>query len=587
VAIVQISRITQRKGLESDLPQPLAGAEFGWAIDQRKLYIGNGTIAEGGPVVGNREVLTEFSDILSFATEYTYKGQAAGYAVQTGATSNAPVSQSLQSRLDSYAVITDFGATGDGVTDVTADINRALYQIFCRDNNPAIRRSIFFPAGRYIITDTLLIPPFCRLYGEGGDSTIISFNVQPWTSTIVYASGVLVEDSGSYYRSQSSVPIGTVISNTTYWQPETLPEYVFRTADSLQQVGVNIATNGATAPQSIEISGMKFVTNMVNNGALIEDASDCFFDAVTIEGPRTTTNLTTAADDIAAIRWASTVSFVCSNINWNNCKFSGFTYGTNTDEQINGATISNSSFDTLYQGAVLGSGSPSNGGPTGVRLVQNVFDNIYVQGIVIDTVSRNASAYNSFYDVGNHFAGVTGPASSIIDINNNNNISVGDMFARNDSQSSTYPRINLNNTNTMAMSMNSYGLTFKSAGASITNASNTLNLGTYQRVAGIRDVLTNNSGANLVVATKTLVSSFKCDYTITRSAVKRTGTITVTGGQSTGTTGFTYVDDYVENGTTGVTLTPSDTGTQLVLAYTTTNTGNDGSIKYSITTFGV
>ena len=87
MAIVQISRITQRKGLEADLPQPLAGAEFGWAVDQRRLFIGNGTIADGAPVVGNTEVLTEFSDILSFATQYIYQGAAAGYTVQTGSTS--------------------------------------------------------------------------------------------------------------------------------------------------------------------------------------------------------------------------------------------------------------------------------------------------------------------------------------------------------------------------------------------------------------------------------------------------------------------------------------------------------------------
>ena len=73
MAIVQISRITARKGLEQDLPQPLAGAEFGWALDQRRLFIGNGDIADGAPVVGNTEVLTEFSDILGFATTYTYQ----------------------------------------------------------------------------------------------------------------------------------------------------------------------------------------------------------------------------------------------------------------------------------------------------------------------------------------------------------------------------------------------------------------------------------------------------------------------------------------------------------------------------------
>jgi len=251
VAIVQISRITQRKGLEADLPQPLAGAELGWAVDQRRLFIGNGTIADGAPVVGNTEVLTEFSDILSFATQYIYKGEAAGYDVQTGATLGDPVAQSLQRRLDSYAVITDFGATGDGVTDVTVNINRALFQIFCRSTNPSARRSIFFPAGIYIITDTLNIPPNCQLYGDGPDSTIISFNVQNWTNTTSYPPGVLVYNTATtlYYRSNFVVPIGTAIGATNpngdpYWSTESLPEYIVQTADSLQQTGVNIGTNG-------------------------------------------------------------------------------------------------------------------------------------------------------------------------------------------------------------------------------------------------------------------------------------------------------------------------------------------------------
>jgi hypothetical protein len=63
VAIVQISRITNRKGLQENLPQ-LAGAELGWSIDSRRLYIGNGTLQEGAPVIGNTEVLTEFSEVI-------------------------------------------------------------------------------------------------------------------------------------------------------------------------------------------------------------------------------------------------------------------------------------------------------------------------------------------------------------------------------------------------------------------------------------------------------------------------------------------------------------------------------------------
>ena len=123
MAIIQISQVTQRKGLQSDLPNPLAGAEFGWSIDTRQLYIGNGTIAEGAPVIGNTEILTEFSDILSVAGTYTYKGSAAGYVVQTGPTITQPVTQSLQTWADQWVSVKDFGAQGDGITDDTDAIN--------------------------------------------------------------------------------------------------------------------------------------------------------------------------------------------------------------------------------------------------------------------------------------------------------------------------------------------------------------------------------------------------------------------------------------------------------------------------------
>ena len=57
MAIVQISQIQIRRGLNQDLPQ-LASAEMGWSIDTQQLYIGNGTIAEGAPQTGITEILT-------------------------------------------------------------------------------------------------------------------------------------------------------------------------------------------------------------------------------------------------------------------------------------------------------------------------------------------------------------------------------------------------------------------------------------------------------------------------------------------------------------------------------------------------
>jgi hypothetical protein len=64
MAIVQISRIQLRRGLNQDLPT-LASAEMAWSVDTRQLYIGNGTMLEGAPTEGITEILTEYS-ILNF-----------------------------------------------------------------------------------------------------------------------------------------------------------------------------------------------------------------------------------------------------------------------------------------------------------------------------------------------------------------------------------------------------------------------------------------------------------------------------------------------------------------------------------------
>jgi len=73
VPVVQISRIQNRRGIATDLPQ-LAAGELGWAIDEQKLYIGNGTVADGAPAVGNTEILTGAAGLFSASTNYVYQG---------------------------------------------------------------------------------------------------------------------------------------------------------------------------------------------------------------------------------------------------------------------------------------------------------------------------------------------------------------------------------------------------------------------------------------------------------------------------------------------------------------------------------
>jgi hypothetical protein len=541
VAIVQISRITNRKGLQVNLPQ-LAGAEFGWSIDERRLFIGNGTLAEGAPIVGNTEILTEFSDILEFQTTYTYKGEAAGYVVQTGSTPDDPVTQSLQSWLDQFATVKDFGAVGDGVTDDTEAINRALFQLYCREVNPQIRRSLFFPAGVYRVTESILIPPYATLYGEGIQGSVIQLDNS-------------VDDS-------------------------TLNAFVARTADSLQQYGVNIGGNGATPPTDITITNMGFRNlDPTTDVFLVQDATNCRFQSVGFYGPLVAADLTTENIDTAGVRFASGVTLTTGQIVFDSCEFAGTTFGMNTatmlggtDQEVDGAVVQNSLFNLLYQGVVLGTATAVDGGARGFRVVGNKFDNIYADGVVFGlTVSLNATAHNAFYGVGNHFGSMSTPYTACIDIQNANNISISDLFERTDAFSNrqipgtSFPRINLNNTASIA-----------------TTNGNELAMGTYTRQSGLQVTLLANQATPVIIFTldSTVVRAFQVDYTILRDLSRRTGIITVASDPAGSAVSST--DSFTENVTGGISLVVSQTGDDVSLSYFSTP-GVSGIIRYSIT----
>jgi hypothetical protein len=116
VAIVQVSQITNRKGLAENLPQ-LAGAEFGWATDERRLFIGNGTLADGAPVIGNTEILTEFSTIpVPTPTTATLTDNTASPATAIAISANAVVLAYTVVRNNTYRAGTILvAASGAGV----------------------------------------------------------------------------------------------------------------------------------------------------------------------------------------------------------------------------------------------------------------------------------------------------------------------------------------------------------------------------------------------------------------------------------------------------------------------------------------
>ena len=176
MAVIQISRIQVRRGLHDNLPS-LASAEMGWSLDQRRLFIGNGTTDEGAPVTGRTEIITEHSDILALINVFSFKGQPAGFIAATGP-NNTQFTRSLQEKLDDFVNVRDFGAKGDGITDDTAAITRALHNTFGYTSvnaGSSTRRTVYFPSGKYLVSDVIKVPPFTHLVGDSAE-TVQIFN---------------------------------------------------------------------------------------------------------------------------------------------------------------------------------------------------------------------------------------------------------------------------------------------------------------------------------------------------------------------------------------------------------------------------
>jgi len=308
MAVTQISRIQHRRGLEQDLPQ-LASAEFGWSLDTRKLYIGNGTLDEGAPSLGVTEILTQYSDLTALLGTYTFVGNATGFTVQTGSSLLNPTVRSFQQKFDDFVNVRDFGATGNGLDDDYAAINRAITQIYrttLNETDPRTRRTIYLPGGTYLTSNTIQIPPYARLVGDGIDNTIIK------------------------------AKFGNLA--------------VANLCDSSFRSGPSIGTGTAILPQSIEISGMSFINKSAGVAypiLNIDSASN-----VRIVNTHFGSNVSASVYP-NVIHIYSTVSPV-SSLTFDSCRFVGGGNGiVNFGTTTRSLSIMNSRYDGLSNTAVV------------------------------------------------------------------------------------------------------------------------------------------------------------------------------------------------------------------------------------------
>jgi hypothetical protein len=206
VAVIQISKIQVRRGQKnsnSGVPQ-LSSAEFAWAVDSQELFIGNGSVLEGAPYVGNTKILTEHDNILDLASSYQFA------STDTSITLSIP--RSLQSKLDEYVSVADFGAVGDGSTDCVLAFETAFSQLF-KNVNENYKKTLLVPNGEYLFSSDLTIPSGVILQGETLLGTVL--NIGANNIRFVTEDGLEVADFNSSNRPQNIQLNNLTIQRTT------------------------------------------------------------------------------------------------------------------------------------------------------------------------------------------------------------------------------------------------------------------------------------------------------------------------------------------------------------------------------------
>lgn len=526
--IVSISKIQHRYGLSDNGPSDsdtlqLSTAELGWEIDTRKLFIGNGPVSEGAPAIGNTEVLTQYSDILGISSGYQYKGAGAGYTALTGADASNPTVRTLQRKLDDFASVKDFGAVGDGVTDDTVAINRAFSELFARESNTEVRRSLFFPAGVYIVTDTVKIPSYAKVYGDGKRSSIIR---------------------------QTTVTPGVAL------------------ADSKQQISPNIGNNGATIPSFIEVNDISFENTQAGTVLEIASSQNCVFRRTGLVGSLSTAPSTVGTGETTVLI-SSTAVNQTKNIVFEQCDISNNVFGVVADNDMQGILFNGCYFHTLFKGAKLGENTSGTGasvdGPKGVKITNGFFDSIYNTGIHVYNISGVVSAYNYFADVGNSLNGTGNPAADTVIFAGDGNASINDIFDRTDADDATNPRVDVGDKSVYVVNSADgvyYGYHKAESGKAVTLNDNT-----------------SSAASSTITFSATTEKTNLVYYTASRGSNVRHGVMRVTASAS----GSTLTDEYNEDGTDiGLEFSTTVASGTTTLNYTTTSTGDDITFKYRI-----
>ena len=421
MAVLQISKIQVRRGQKTQTGIPtLSAGEFAWAVDAQELYIGNGSVSEGAPAVGNTRLLTELdaNNIFKLASTYIYRDYE-GSPIQTGPGANDPVRRTLQDKLDDYVSLLDFGVSGDGIVDDTKAFQTAVDQTFLNTsekNDPKSRKKLRVPAGTYLITGTIYVPSYATLEGDGIDRAIIK---QSTSSTAIF----------------QTIDFGSTPTNKI-----TYP---------------NIASGANHQPRSIKISGMTLrYQYSTQQGGSPMIAVDCAKDIDISEvkmigyavGPR--------SDTQQGILLRGEGALTTQGVSIEKCQFENINIAVQSDFDVEDISIVDTKFYNLYRGIefnlALTGVSPKQYGPRKVTVKDSSFEDIYAEAVYIGPNSANKST--QFISEGNRYNNVGNRISldsdqdqyySPLSFYTPNNQSINDWFSRTDANDSGTPGTSL------------------------------------------------------------------------------------------------------------------------------------------------
>jgi hypothetical protein len=411
-----------RKGV-SDIPQ-LASGELGWAVDTQELYIGNGSVAEGAPFVGNTKILTSTDNIFEIADQYEYKTGSS--LVQTGSTTRTPVRVTLQQRLDYDVYVANFGAIHDDSVIQTEALQRAIDNVFLiTKTSPQNRYVLQIAPGLYKINNSLKLPPYCTIQGAGKDKTVI----EQTTNNPIFIT-VNGSSTSGVYNETSSISVG------------------------------NQATN-------LDISGMTLqyanVSPKIYNTAMIlQSSSYGNFYNLKIKGYWDGDGVQVNSKAIDLRSFSSAVR--SKNNLFKNIDVEGFCFAVDSSWDIENNTFRDANFKTCLNAARLGANMPAiidqtdfneklgQGraiGPHNTLFENCSFREIFNQALIVNKGTGNISKNNRFYDVGNDAGTSATPVSSIIKFDTEGNVSTDDWFERTNDLSYNRQFVNVNGSNSI------------------------------------------------------------------------------------------------------------------------------------------